>query len=126
MSKPRRMYETKTDRSRRLPNGTWFVWPDTLPRRYTYYQPRVYRALGDGKTSEPVYADIGVWDHTDGIHSPAAAYGRCNEVAQQLNARNASETAAKAYVQKQSDRRLLEASEKLGRLLQEPSEGYDK
>lgn len=117
MSKTKRLYETKAERSRRLPVGTWFVWPDTLPRRHEYYQPRVYRALGDGKASKPVYEEFGVWSHKSGPNSPQSAYDRADEVARILNGRNADERAASKFVKELTDARVRGAMERVSELL---------
>jgi hypothetical protein len=117
MPKPKRIYETKTERARRLPVGTWFVWPDTLPRRHKYYQPRVYRALGGGSASKPVYEEFGMWEHKSGLLAPQAAYDRAIEVAGILNGRNADEHAATAYVKALIDVRARGAAERVGELL---------
>lgn len=123
MSKPKRLYETKAQRARRLPVGTWFVWPDTLPRRHRYYQPRVYRALDGGTASAPVYVDFGFWTHAGGVNCPQAAYDRANDVAQSLNGRNADERAAAVYVAGLRAQRAQAAAELLGSRLDQPEVG---
>jgi hypothetical protein len=117
MMEIKRLHETKKQRARRLSIGTWFVYPDILPRKYTYYQPRVYRALADGGVSEAVYADFGVWEQQSGPNTPQAAYERATVIAQDLNARNADEQAAIKHVAWLKRQRVAAAMGRLGNLL---------
>lgn len=117
MKKLKRLYESKRARARRLPVGTWFVYPDVLPRRYKYYQPRIYRARADGEVSPAMYEDLGFWEHTGGVNSPQAAHDRLDEIARTLNAMRADEAAATTFLDRLTRRRVQGATESLSQLL---------
>lgn len=114
--KPKHMYETRSEVAKRLPIGTWFVWPGTVPRAHKYYRPRLYRVLDNHKPSSAMHEDFGLWEII-GASGAHAAYERIDMLARTLNAMCADEQVAKKYIQKQHDDRIREAMSNTAALL---------
>lgn len=112
-----RLFETKAQRARRLAVGTWFVYPDVLPKQYKYYQPRVYRVLDNHQTAKSDFEDIGLWNVDGGAQSSQAAYERASELVATLNSINADMEAANKYIRAQRKESARRASESLAQML---------
>jgi hypothetical protein len=111
------LFPTKQQAAAKLAVGTWFVWPRPQPQRFKYYQPRVYQVEEDGKPGTPVYAGFGLWELTEGVDSPQAAFERAQACADALNARRANRAAAELWVQEDMQARKRAAMQSLSERL---------
>lgn len=91
------MPETKHQTARRLPVGTWFVWPTpTLPQRGSVFRMRVYRVNAGGRVSKPVFESVAMSDDS-------AAFQACAEIARLLNEQRADEREAWRFIEEKEE-----------------------